>query len=220
MRLYLVMLIVVMSLTACGLLYKTHDPAPTPSLPPPPDEWATHAGTGVSLKIKVPQGWDTYNTESGIVLSEHMGTAETGGVLEGILVYVFVPHTEQFDLPRSEEINRAWALLKKVVSNPDYVGSALVSEPQAFDWDHHDAAYYLLNNRDGTLTILLAMELPNTENMVVVHVSMPEGHSARVRPLLPEVLSTLTVDGVPIDDTALRHLPDPLEFPSAESLTP
>jgi hypothetical protein len=163
------------------------------------------------LKIQIPDRWQSYTTTDGIVLTEHIGTAETAGHLQGILLYIFVPHMDSF-VPPAEGVNGAWAVLKQVVSNPDYVGRALVSEPEAFEWDHHDAAYYLLNNRDGTLTLLLAMSLTQ-DKLVVAHISMPESHAARIRPLLPELLQTLTVNDVPVNAEALTHLPDPLVFP-------
>lgn len=221
MKWFLVMVLAFTSLTACDKLYLApatpHTQPLSPTMPAPPDGWAVHDGTGIRLKIKVPDGWDTYNTEVGIVLSEHMGTAETGGMLEGILIYVFVPQTDDFDLPEANNHNLAWAMLKRVVADRDYVGNALASEPQAFDWDGNEAAYYLLNNRDGTLTMLLAVELKTTHQMIVCHISMPEDHSERIRPLLPDILSSLTIDGVQMDDTALQELPDPLNFPVEKS---
>lgn len=178
--------------------------------------WATHESSGVTLGIQIPDGWQSYQTADGIVLSEYIGTAETAGHLQGILMYVFVPRMDIFDLPTSGDVNLAWAVLKQVVHNPDYVGRALASEPQAFEWDHHDAAYYLLNNRDGTLTLLLAMSLPQ-QKLLVSHISLPESHAARLRPLLPDLLDTLTVDGERIDASALDRLPDPLVFPADEN---
>jgi hypothetical protein len=213
----ILMLMTVLCSAACQGLSISAPPTvtqtPPPSPTPPPDGWVTHDGTSVSLKIKIPEGWETYPTEVGIVLTEKMGKPETGGVLEGILVHIFVPPTDKFDLPTTPDINVAWAILNQVVNNPDYVGDALVSAPMAFDWDHHKSAYYLLNNRDGTLTLLLAMTLPGGHQVVVCHISMPEEYAYRLRPLLPEILSSLTIDGVWINGEALRNLPDPLVFP-------
>lgn len=175
--------------------------------------WATYENGSAILKIRIPAGWQSYNTTDGIVLTEHIGTAETAGHLQGILVYIFVPRMSRFELPTTEGANIAWAVLKQVVTNPDYVGRALASEPQAFDWDHHDAAYYLLNNRDSTLTLLLAMSLPPNK-MIVAHISLPESQAARLRPLLPSLFQSLTINGVLISAEALRHLPDPLVFPT------
>jgi hypothetical protein len=61
--------------------------------------------------------------------------------------------------------------------------------------------------------MLLAFGLPNREGMVVCHVSVPEAQSPRIREMLPDLLSTLTVNGVHIDASTLNELPDPLEFP-------
>jgi hypothetical protein len=214
MKWILVIVVVLTTLTACDKLgYAPVTPTVQHVMPTPIDGWATHNGTGINLKIKVPDGWDTYNTESGIVLSEHMGTAETGGVLEGILVYVFVPETVDFDLPDANQHNLAWSMLKEVVHDDDYVGNALASEPQAFEWDGNEAAYYLLNNRDGTLTMLLAVELSTSHRMVVCHISTLEEHADRIRSFLPQVLGTLTIDGLQMDDAALYNLPNPLNFP-------
>lgn len=179
--------------------------------------WTTHESDGVTLRIQIPQGWQSYQTSDGVVLTEHIGTAETAGQLQGILVYIFVPHMGRFSLPQSEDVNMAWAVLNQVVSDPDYVGRALVSDPVAFDWDHHDAAYYLLNNRDGTLTLLLAMSLAQRRKLVVCHISMPEADADRLRPLLPGLLRTLTVNDVAVDASALDLLPDPLVFPVDEA---
>lgn len=193
----------------------------TPDLSPTPfDGWAVHESTGISLKIKIPSGWETYNMASGIVLTEHMGKPETGGVLEGILIHVFIRQMDEFHVNNSEDGNTAWKMLKQVMADPDYVGNALVSEPVAFDWDHHDAAYYLLNNRDGTVTLLLAMGLSDNNQVVVSHISLPESQVNRLRPMLPKLLDSLTIDGVVVDVTALNHLPDPLAFPVYAVPTP
>lgn len=224
MFLKFLVLIAVMGIAGCQpsaslspvVITQTPDLSSTPS-----DGWAVHEGTGISLKIKIPNGWETYNTESGIVLTEHMGKPETGGILEGILIYVFIPpHMDDIQIRNSENGNIAWQMLKQVISKREYIGNALVSEPVAFDWDHHDAAYYLLNNRDGTVTLLLAMGLSDGQHLVVSHISLPENQAYRLRPLLPDLLSSLTIDNVPIDVTAITHLPDPLVFPLDEVATP
>jgi hypothetical protein len=219
----LLVLIVILNLAGCKEfnIQPSPTPAPMPTLSPTPSEnWAVHESMGISLKIKIPYGWETDNTEMGIVLSEHMGKPETGGILEGILVHIFVKQTDSFHFSSSENVNIAWQMLKKVINDPQYVGNALVSEPVAFDWDRHDAAYYLLNNRDGTLTLLLAMELGDDHHVVVAHISLPEDQADRLRPLLPDLLDSLTIDNTVVDVSALRDLPDPLVFPVEASPTP
>ena len=136
--------------------------------------------------------------------------------LRGFLIHIFVQNVSSFHVPDWAGRNMAWMVLKQVVRNPDYVGNALVSEPVAFEWDGHDAAYYLLNNRDGTVTMLLALDMPGQDNMIVCHVSVPAAQSERIRELLPGLLETLTIDGTQISMIALDVLPQPLVFPAGE----
>lgn len=176
-------------------------------------EWTTHDEGVYTLRIRVPSGWETYNTDDGIVLNEMIGANAPDTPLHGILLHVFVPDSEQFRWPDAADVNLAWYILNQVVHNPDYVGHARISEPVAFDWDHHDAAYYLLNNLDGTVTMLLALGMPDARGLVVCHVSVPVAQAQRIRQYLPELLATLTIDDQSLDDTALHKLPDPLVFP-------
>ncbi len=176
-------------------------------------EWTTHDEGEYTLRIVVPSGWETYNTDDGIVLNEMIGANAPDTPLHGILIHVFVPDTENFRWPDDDGMNLAWYILKQVVHDPDYVGDALISEPVAFDWDQHDAAYYLLNNRDGTVTMLLALGMPDGRSLVVCHVSVPDDQAQRIREDLPDLLSTLTIDDQPLDAAALHTLPDPLVFP-------
>jgi hypothetical protein len=176
-------------------------------------EWADHSEGEYALRILVPYGWETYNTDAGIVLNEMIGANAPDTPLHGLLIHVFVPDARQFRWPDETDVNLAWYILKQVVHNPDYVGNARISEPVAFDWDHHEAAYYLLNNLDGTVTMLLAMEMPNGRSLVVCHISVPDDQTHRIRQEMPDLLATLTIDGQQIDVSALRSLPDPLVFP-------
>ena len=178
------------------------------------EQWTHHDDGEVSLSIVVPKGWETYNTSAGIVLNEYMGSGAPGVPLRGFLIHIFVPYVKRLRMPEpDQQVNYAWYVLKQVVHDPDYVGDALVSEPVAFQWDQYDAAYYLLNNRDQTVTMLLALEIPDHTHMVVCHISVPEDQATRIRRLLPDLLSTLTIDDHLVGDDALHNLPDPLVFP-------
>ena len=177
------------------------------------EEWTHHDGDDIDLAIVVPEGWETYNTDAGIVLNEYASATVPDPTLRGILVHIFVPYIDHFSRPVTADTNMAWWVLKQVVSDPDYVGSALVSQPVAFTWDHYEAAYYLLNNRNETVTMLLALGLPDHSNLVVCHISAPEDQSPRIRPMLSTILGSLHINGAAIDPSSLDDLPDPLEFP-------
>jgi hypothetical protein len=64
------------------------------------------------------------------------------------------------------------------------------------------------------------MGLADGQHLVVSHISIPENQAQRLRPLLPHLLDSLTIDNVPVDVMALNHLPDPLVFPAYAVPTP
>ena len=207
------LLFILVSLAACQALTESHNYDDQRLADKPSRQWTHHNESEISLRIVVPEGWETYNTSAGIVLNEYMGSNAPDQPLRGFLIHIFVQNLSGFHLPDWAGRNMAWMVLKQVVHNPDYVGNAIVSEPVGFDWDGHDAAYYLLNNRDGTVTMLLALDIADQDNMIVCHVSVPQDQSGRIRELLPGLLATLTIDGTRIDIAALETLPQPLEFP-------
>lgn len=216
MRIEFIIFLILLS-ASCQAL-PSLSPTPTPHIADKDaasaNHWTRHEDNEMSLRIEVPTGWETYNTDAGIVLNEHMGTGAPGSPLRGFLIHIFVPYLSKLEMPEASDVNMAWYVLKQVVHNPDYVGDALVSEPVAFRWDIYDAAYYLLNNRDNTVTMLLALGMPDRHSLVVCHVSVPLDQAQRIRPLLPDLLATLTIDGKRIDVSALRELPNPLVFPA------
>jgi hypothetical protein len=210
--------VLVLLLTACQV-YPSLIPERTPQRLADKDaasarHWTRHNEGDLTLRVVVPDGWETYNTSAGIVLNEFIGSGTPDTPLAGFLIHIFVPATGTFRLPLDDDMNMAWYALKQVVHNKEFVGEALVSEPVAFEWDGHDAAYYLLNNRDRTVTMLLALGMADRQALVVCHISVPEDQAGRIRPLLPELLESLTVDGHAIDAAALHDLPDPLVFPA------
>lgn len=201
-------------LTACQTIAPVSGSAPDRVADKTGEQWAQHDKDDVKLGIAVPAGWESYNTDAGIVLNEFMGSGTPDQPLKGFLIHIFVPSLVDFRMPLGDE-NMAWYILMQVVHNPGYVGNAVVSNPVAFDWDHHDAAYYLLNNRDGTMTLLLALALPDHSNLVVSHVSLPVDQTNRIQTVLPDLLRSLTIDGATLEVSVLRKLFQNLEFPAS-----
>ena len=205
------------------------------AIPPTPNEhtvipasteetsWMETEMNGVRLAMRMPKGWAA-DAEHGLLLAEHTSSTETGDVEVTVLIHCFVPLLDNFDLPEESDENFALHVLNQAVTMPTMVGrNAIVSEPVGFEWDGHEAAYYLLNGEDGSKTIVIAVEVSRQERLVVVNVSMPASEESRVRDMLPEVLDGLRINGVALDGAALDILPDPLPFPNHEfspSVTP
>ncbi len=187
-------------------------PSPEITSEPTPAEWIEQEVNGVLLGVEKPSGWQAQKTDDGILLAEHSGSMATGGEPpRGVQIHIFVHSLAGFQL--NDVSNVAWSVLKQIIQKHEYIGSAQANEPYGFEWSRHDAAFYLSNNGDGNMTMLIGVAMPNAEQMVVCNVTSPASESARIRDILPNVLRTLSVNGVQMDVTALAKLPDPLEFP-------
>jgi hypothetical protein len=168
----------------------------------------------IHLSLPYPQNWESYTTEYGIVLAEYLGSVATEGQLGGILIHLFVPPLDGFDLPIADESNRALVILREILTHPDYVGNATVSEPLPFIWDGWECAYYLMDNGEGNLTIVIGILDPAIDKLVTVSVSAPAEDEARIRPNLAMLLDNLVINNHNLaGDVLERILPNPLVFP-------
>jgi hypothetical protein len=217
------LMLFLISVTACqttSVVTPTPAATPTPQTTPDaeaspePGYWRQVEVEDVTLGLQVPHGWKTQTTDHGLLIAEKFGSIQSGTQLHGMQVYLFVYEMDAFDLPATPVENEAWAALKQVIEKPDMIGNATVSEPAGFDWDGHDAAYYLFNDGDGGLSMLLAVAISSPPRLVVCNFTAPAEKSTAIRQLLPQLLSTLSVNGDIMDSRALHELPDPLEFPA------
>ncbi len=184
----------------------TPDPSPTA------DSWAHVTSENVKISVMTPPGWQAISNEYGILLAEHADLVQSN-TPEGLLVYIFVPEMDHIKYPKPSSTNLAWSVLNHIAHLPSYTGTANVSDTVAFDWDKHDAAYYLLSDQDGSRTMVVAVSLPGQDKLIVCNISTTAKDARRIRALLPDVLASLTVNGQRMDTAALRQLPDPLVFP-------
>jgi hypothetical protein len=171
----------------------------------------------ITLSVPRPQNWELHRTAFGVVLAEHIGSIATDGELGGILAHVWLQPLTDFNLQASTRENAAWAILGQIIENPEYVGSATVSGPAGFIWDGNDAAYYLLDNGDGNLSVVIGVIVPGTGRLITISVSAPAAQAARIRPLLPQTLHGLRINNSTLSGSALDQLPDPLVFPQHEA---
>ena len=177
----------------------------------PAPDWLETQMNGVSLGMWTPDGWET-DVSDGLVMAEHPLT-RSGAMMGGMLVYVFVPLLDDFNLTEGDS-NFAWAVLDKVVKMPSHTGhDVTVSDPTGFKWGEYDAAYYLLTTGDGVRVFVLAVALPGLQKVVVCNISIPANQANRIRAMLPQLLNGLTVNGMTMSGAALDVLPDPLPFP-------
>jgi hypothetical protein len=168
---------------------------------------------GVELIVPRPDGWECYITEFGVILAERIGSVATEGTLGGLLMHIWVQPVEDLNLTVQDDANVAWALLSQIIDHPEYVGDASISEPMAFVWNAHDAAYYLLDNGDGNVSILLGIAISGRNELVTCSLSSPLDQAERIREVLPDLLDGLVINGEALNGAVLDSLPDPLIFP-------
>lgn len=192
----------------------------TPSIEVVDEEKISFVVDNVALTIPRPTDWEYYETDYGIVLAEYIRSVATDGRLDGLLTHVFVPPLDDFAIPAGDEINIAWWVLREIIDSPEYVGGAVVSEPIAFKWGGQDAAYYLMDNGEGNVTIVVGVIAPQTASLVASSISAPVEQANRIRAELPALLNRLVINDEVLDGSELDFLPDPLIFPRYESHNP
>lgn len=190
-------------------------PIVTPTAAVPPTTETSFASqtvrafiSGVEIGVSLPEDWqvDEYH---GLLMVEHAGKHD------GMSIYLFVPQMDDFQLNEAElEDNVALAALREVVQMPSAIGTNVsISEPQHFQWDDCEAAYYLLSSDDGTRSLVMAIEVTDENRLVVLNITMPEDQASLIREKLPLLLDGLTINGDHLTGIALEELPDPLPFP-------
>lgn len=214
-------------LVACQTAYSNLTPAGSPAsteatqeLSPTPDEWVEMASEGVRLRLKVPPGWQARSMDDGILVAQEFTPMFTDDhQISGLQFHLFVHPMTEFDLPAGTA-NVAQHILDQIIHIPEYVGNAAVSSPLGFHWDEYEAAYYLLNAGDGTLTMLIALVVGDPPRLVVCNINAPAEKAAHIRTALPLIFRNFSIDDKQLDVGALYRLPFPLEFPQYHGDSP
>lgn len=172
----------------------------------------SYSNDDISISMDIPARWESYDTDSGFLLAEHASSVVMVQKLRGLVLHVFTRPDSEFDLS-ADAPNRAWAVLDQITNDPLLVGNALYTEPSAFQLGEHDAAYYLLNNRDRTVSLLLAFYAEGQNQLVFCHFSAQDKESGRIRGMMSHLLANLKINGEALDLAPIYRLPNPLVFP-------
>jgi hypothetical protein len=170
----------------------------------------------IDLTITKPPKWETFSTEFGVVIAEKFGSVANGGILEGLMSYTFVTPLTDFVLPTSTHHNLTQTIFDQIIADPNYVYGAAISPTYGFDWNGYDAAYYLLNDGEGTVTMVLGVALTGKSVLLTTSISAPVDYSYRIRESLPQLLDGLQINGTAFRGNILDQFPDPLQFPVFE----
>ncbi len=169
--------------------------------------------SGVQVAMRVPPGWSGRRMDGGILIAEQRGSVHNSGKLLGMQVYVFVHPISSFPYLVSSGTHLAENILEHIVSEPSLVGNSVISDPQSFTWDGNDAAYYLLNDNNKNVALVMAVVVANESQLVAINISCPLSRADNLREALPDLLTDLWVDNALMSTTILDALPNPLVYP-------
>jgi len=189
-------------------------PIPTATVSPVPVVKNIKANLqGVQINMRVPPGWNGRKMDDGILIAEQRSSFHNGGKLMGMQVYVFVHEVNNFPKPVDSESHPARRILQQIIAQPALVGDSAATDPQPFVWDGNDAAYYLLNDTNDNVSLVMAVVIGNQSQLVAINISCPSNRAASIRVSLPDLLADLWVNGALMSVSGIDALPNPLVFP-------
>lgn len=168
--------------------------------------------SGVQIAVGIPEGWNGRKMDGGILIAEQRGSMHNSKLL-GMQIYVFVHSISSFPLNITSDDHPAQSILERIVTQPSMVGDSAVSHPETFTWDGKDAAYYLLNDKNKNVSLVMAVMMEDQAQLVAINISCPRSQADAIRKALPEILDELWVNDALMSTTVLDALPDPLVFP-------
>jgi len=197
-------------------------PEPTQPLPEPTDTVAPVEFTFDDVTIELQQlpGWDVYvKTANRLIMAEGDDPFRTSGGLKGMLVNIWVPSLSNINVEYDLEEHSIAQVLNLVLRTSDVDESAIVGDPIPFEWAGHDAAYYTLTNKNGNLSLIMALQVADN-HFIAVNLSAPHGHGSRIRDTLPDIFNPFHINGKNLANDALLELPSPMEFPVLTPISP
>lgn len=174
---------------------------------------AQFAGEQVSVVTQA--GWDTLAAEDSILLAEKHRSIENAREVDGVLINIFRPQVAGFDATAVPDENVAYALLRYIVQNPNYVGNAALVMPRAFEWGGQPAAFYTIFNGVDRYTLVIAVTPRQDEGTVVVmNVGVPADQLGNLYDKLVLGIQQITIGETELRGADLDALPNPIPFPS------
>ncbi|MBC8098456.1 MAG: hypothetical protein H7Y11_03360 [Armatimonadetes bacterium] len=188
----------------------TSQPAVVQPLPAHP---ITFTSDDVHLSVNQLANWESFTTDHGIVTGERFGSVATAGVLEGLMLYIYVTPLPAVTLSAQRDANLAQTTLNALLNTPHMAAHMAFTRPNSFEWDGYPAAYYLMSSVDETATLVIGIAIPEHDLLLSCSISAPYAQRNRIRALLPALLNGLTMNEVVFTGDALQTLPATLPFP-------
>ncbi len=209
MKFYLTMFAVIglLFLSACR---------PDEIVTPTPEEASEHLSiekNNVSVTMETLPGWNAYTTaKHQLVLSEHPQPVRESGIYNGISLHIWLPEMQQPVTAGTP--NTLSDMLRRIIQTTRTGTQAAISDPQTFEWAGNEAAFYLLNNGDENVSMIVAVRLPDEAGYLALNASTSMQDSSRLPETLPQILASLRVNDVALGNAGLETLPQVLSVPN------
>lgn len=194
----------ILFLVSLSFIAACTSPPTTPISTPAEPETIQFQLDEIAIQVLRPPGWNDFQEESSLLLVEQSSDADDQ--LAGIAMHIWASEVE-------DDVSATTAALERILRQFVSRAEAATSQPAAFTWDGHDAAYYLLNSGDGHITLVIGIHLPEHDRLLAVNISAPADQSNRLRLMLPQLFNGFTIDGKKVSTDGLSALPQALVMP-------
>jgi hypothetical protein len=167
-----------------------------------------------TVSVTTPPQWTGILDSEHIILTQSPTPLHADGTLNGVIINIWLP--DKTEIVGDVVATKTSDLLQQITNRPSYVGTATTTDPQAFVWQDYDGAYYALNNGDGNVTLVLALSMPDSRQLIAFNLSTNANTSALLLPTFAQVLPYIRINNTSLTSSLIESLPVSVEFPMFE----
>jgi len=172
---------------------------PTPTLAPTETADFTIDKTHISLMML--PGWRAYTDEAHIILARQSAPDEVSDVV----VTIWQPNLDLTD-------DSLITALSTITTRLRRDNQTVTSNPVPFQWAGHDAAHYVIDTGDDTVTLIMALRLAD-DQIVAINVNGVDRELSFVQETLPRLFAQFRVQDQLVGNTDLLTLSQVINVP-------
>jgi hypothetical protein len=165
-----------------------------------------------TLSVTTPPQWTGILDSKHIILTQSSAPLNSDGTLNGVIINIWLP--DKTEIVGDVVATKTSDLLQQITNRPSYVGTATTTDPQAFVWQDYDGAYYALNNGDGNVTLVLALSMPDSRQLIAFNLSTNADTSKLLLPTFAQALPHIRINDISLTSSLVESLPPSVEFPT------
>jgi hypothetical protein len=171
--------------------------------PPSADNRLVIHSDDLIINVPHPANWHYYQMEHGLVLVEPTGISSSEQVFDGMIFHIWTQPILDFG---EGDFSSPQAIFEQIVLDPLYIGHAVSSTPQAFQWGDIEASYYLLDNQRGHISLIIGMMIPNHPQLIAINMSAPSAQPDLLRQQALVLLDDILIDGIATSGAILDQI--------------